>query len=302
MLKKILVIVGILLVLLFLWFVFQSVRSTVSTGQGLGSFLSGDSFFSLSNNLVQNLSFKTNTRPAQVSLEELGEFSPVAGLVEITKDSRTISTQDVQTEYIEIRALETNAQPINISNWSLQSMVSDEWISLPQGAPLYALGEVNEIQDVYLTPGESAVIATRQSPVGISFRVNRCSGFLNDTQTFEPKIKTACMKPTDILPPTAENIKKYGSSCISFVEQQKKCSYTTSESRGVDELTQECRDFIQPRLTYSHCIDIHAGDADFYDKQEWRLFLNQDYALWRENYEIIRLLDEKHRTVDVITY
>ena len=304
MLKKVLVISGLILILAFVWFSFQSLRNSLYTSDSIFDFLSGNSknFLSISDNIVTGLSFEKASRPAQVSLEELGEFSPVAGLVEIEKSPSTIQTDNLQDEYIILRALKTNAQPINISNWSLQSMVSDEWIGIPQGTPLYTIGEVNEVEDIYLRPGESAVISTSQSPVGVSFRINRCSGFLNDTQEFEPSIKTACISPEAVILPTAKNIKDFGESCASFVEGFKSCTYVTSDLQGFHQLTQACKDYIKPRLTYNYCVDVYAGSADFFDKAQWRIFLNQDYTLWRDTYEIIRLLDEKHRTVDVVTY
>ncbi|QSH39155.1 hypothetical protein JXR01_02505 [Candidatus Kaiserbacteria bacterium] len=303
MLKKIFVIGGAILILLFVWFTFQSVKNALTTNtKSESSFFGADFFFPFPSDIMQSISFQDTNRVAQVSLEELGEFSPAQGLVEIEENTAHISVSDVNDEYIIIRALETNVQPVNISNWSLQSMVSDEWIGLPQGAPLYILGEVNEVQDIYLAPGERAIISTSQSPVGVSFRVNRCSGFLNDTQDFDPPIRTACINPQEILLPTAQNIKDYGASCVSFVERIGSCTYVTSDLKEILDVSQACKDFIKPLLTYNYCINTHAGDADFYEKNEWRIFLNEDKALWRENYEIVRLLDEKHRTVDVITY
>ncbi|MAJ97527.1 MAG: hypothetical protein CMI56_02850 [Parcubacteria group bacterium] len=303
MLKKIFVIGGAILVLLFVWFTFQSVKNAFATNtESVSGFFGADFFFPFPSEIMQSISFQDTTRVAQVSLEELGEFSPAQGLVEIEKNASYLDVSDVNDEYIVIRALETNAQPINISDWSLQSMVSDEWIGLPQGAPLYILGEVNEVQDIYLAPGDRAIISTSQSPVGVSFRVNRCSGFLNDTQDFEPPIRTACINPEEILLPTPQNIKDYGASCVSFVEQIESCTYVTSDRKEILDVSQACQEYIKPLLTYNYCINTLAGDDDFYESSEWRIFLNEDKALWRENYEIVRLLDEKNRTVDVITY
>lgn len=300
MIKRILFIVLAIIVLIVLWSVFQSFRG--SPGNVAGNLFEVDFLSSISRHVTSGLALSDETSPAQVSLEELGEFSPVAGMIEIVQDVDTVSIDDIVYEYIEIRAKKTNAEAINISNWSLQSMVSDIWIGIPQGVELYIVGEVNELQDIYLRPGESAVIATRQSPVGVSFRVNRCSGFLSDTQNFEPPLRTICMDPREVLPPTVENIKSYDDECVRFVENFGRCSYVTSTIEGFTELSQACRDKIQPRFTYNYCSSVHANDSDFYDEKNWRIFLNQDKIIWKENYEIIRLLDEKHRTVDVFNY
>lgn len=302
MLKKLLFIVLLIIALVILWNVFKSFQETSSENSATQLFQM-DFMSAISEQVTGGLSLIDSTSPAQVSLEELGEFSPVAGMVEIHKgELDSIKIDELDYQYIEIRAKETNAQPINISDWSLQSMISDVWIGIPQGADAFVAGEVNEIQDIYLRPGEKAIIATKQSPVGVSFRVNRCSGFLGDTQIFEPPLNTACISPRDVVPPTIDSLKEYGDECVKFAENFGRCSYVTTKVDGYSKLSQTCLERIQPRLTYNYCTGAHKDDADFFSNGEWRIFLNQDEVAWRDSYEIVRLLDEKNRTVDVINY
>lgn len=300
MFKRILFITAAILILILLWQAFRTFQS--SPTNVLSNIFNIDFISTISSQVTSGLSSSNSSRPAQVDIDELGEFSPVAGLVEITKAEESMQVNDINYEYIEIRAKADNAQPINISNWSLQSMVSDVWIGIPQGTELFVIGEVNTLQDIYLRPGERAIIATRQSPVGVSFRVNRCSGFLNNTQDFEPPMNTLCIAPRDLVPPTIDNLKLYGDSCVDFVDGIRRCTYVTGNEEGFELLSQTCRDRIQTRLTYNYCTNAHMNDSDFYQEQEWRIFLNQNTPLWREKYEIIRLLDEQHRTIDVISY
>lgn len=300
MLKKIVFAVLALIAIVILWQVFKAFQEQPEETNA--RLFETDFMSAISQQVTSGLALTDETSPAQVDLDELGEFSPVAGMVEIVNDSETVSTDDLAYEYIEIRAAESNAEPINISNWSLQSMISDIWIGLPQGTELFTAGDVNSIQDIYLRPGEHAYIATRRSPVGVSFRVNRCSGFLSSTQEFNPPIATQCIVPEKLLPPTIDNIKEYGSACVQFMEKMPSCTYITRTTSGFNTLSSECLSFIQPRLTHNFCNGVYAQESDFYDPKEWRIFLNQTNALWRENYEVIRLLDEKNRTVDVLNY
>jgi len=300
MLKKILFIIIAVIIIASLWSVLKTfISSPESTSAQL---FEKDFLSSISDMVVGPLRTTDVNSPAEVTAEELGELSPVMGMVEIVSDTYTANDDRINFEYIEIRADKNNVQPINISNWSVQSMISDVWIGIPQAAELYVSGEVNELQDIYLRPGERAIIATKQSPVGVSFRVNRCSGFLNDTQDFVPPLSTSCVNPRDIVPPSIENLQEYGASCVAFAENFGTCEYITNKTLGFSNLSQKCLERIQPRLTYNYCSGIHGGDADFYDSKEWRIFLNQDDTIWRETYEIIRLLDENHHTVDVFTY
>ncbi len=304
MLKRVLVITGIFLVILLGWVLLTAVKNYITpTSNPERTIGSRDGFFfGVPDDFLRRLSFTDTRAPARVDMEALGELSPIVGLVEIEKKPASLRTNDLKAEYLVLYANPNNARPINISNWSLQSMVSDEWIGLPQGVEVFAVGEVNELQDIYLRPGERAIIATRRSPVGLSFHVNRCSGFLEDTQDFQPPLRTRCIVPTELLPATVENIRTYGDECVTFTHNLRSCTYVTADTRGVDTLSQACRDRIQPRLTQNYCTSIHASDADFYAPREWRIFLNQDAPLWREDYEVVRLLDEEHRTIDVINY
>jgi len=303
MIKKIIFVVLFIIALMLLWTMFKTFYDSPDSAQETYSRSLNTGFFSGITELItgplQDGSIKS---PAHVDIDELGEFSSVAGMVEIIKDVDTVNIDDIFYEYVEIRANANNVQPINISDWSLQSMISDVWIGIPQGANLYTAGDVNELQDIYLRPGESAIVATRQSPVGVSFRVNRCSGFLGDTQEFEPPLSTLCINPQEVVLPTIENLKEYGDECVAFAENFSRCTYVTSQVEGFGDLSQACRERIQPRLTYNFCSGAHAEDSDFYSEQEWRIFLNQENPLWKENYEIIRLLDEDQRTVDVFNY
>lgn len=304
MLKRVLIITVIFLILLLGWVLVNYVKDRLSpvadSGRAIGS--SGRLFFGVPEEFLRRLSFTDTKAPARVDMKDLGEISPVVGLVEIEKKPASLRTGALEEEYLVLYAKPSNAQAINISNWSLQSMVSDEWIGLPQGVEVFAVGEVNELQDIYLRPGERAIVATRRSPVGLSFRVNRCSGFLEDTQDFHPPISTRCIVPEELLPATVENIRTYGDACITFAHNLPSCTYVTSDTRGVDALSQACRDRLEPRLTQNYCASTHARDADFYAPREWRIFLNQDKTLWREDYEVVRLMDEEHRTIDVINY
>lgn len=288
------------------WYTFQLVGTQAPVSEEAGSrgiFFEQNALMQLGEQLTRGITSPfASYEPPIVTTEELGELSPAAGLVEIVRSDRAPSRTDVAREYIVLRAGANNAQPVNITGWSLQSMVGDSWYSIPQGAVQYRVGEVNELSDIYLNPGEDAIIATKVAPLGVAFRTNRCSGFLGSVQEFTPRLEGACISPRELLPPTVENITALGESCIAFAHDFPSCEHLTSTTRGFDTLSRACRDFLQPRLTYTFCADTHIEDADFYRESEWRVFLGRNEPVWREQYEVIRLLDEQGRTVDVFSY
>ncbi len=291
------------LILIAIGMVFMLVTAFRSdTQQGSLNLLQQDFLSAISSQITSGLGLSQTKSAAQVSLEDLGEISPVAGMVTITQDAFTVRDSDLDYEHIEIRAHRKNAQPINISGWSVQSMISDAWVTIPKGTAEYTAGVVNGTSDIYLNPGESAIIATKASPVGVSFRENTCSGFLGSAQKFVPTLTSTCVAPQAILTPTIENIRKYGDACISFVENMRSCTYVSSDSPGFDSVSPVCKEYIQPLFTYNGCVDLLRDTDDFYSKSQWRIFLGQSSRIWKDNYEVIRLLDENKRTVDVFNY
>ena len=147
MLKKILFIVAVIVLLILGWTLWANLRE--SPPRSTFEIFQGDFLTSIAQQLTSGLPSSSTQNSAQVHIDELGEFSPVASMVTIVKDADSISVSDVSHEYIEIRADATNVQPINISGWSLQSMISDTWIGLPRGAESFVIGEINDVQDIY---------------------------------------------------------------------------------------------------------------------------------------------------------
>ncbi len=305
MFRAILTAAGILILLVGGWYLVQVFRTaTVTTNAPTqSSFFGSGSLADFGAQLTDGLGiYRATTEPPIVTTDELGEISPSSGLVEIVKNSTPPSRSDVAREYVLLRARADNAQPVNITNWSLQSMISDSWFSIPQGVRVYRAGEVNELHDIYLRPGETAIVATKSAPVGVAFRANRCSGFLGSVQEFEPKLTSTCIAPRELLPPTVANITTYGEACVDFAQTFDSCTYLTSATPGFDTLSPACREYLQPRLTYNFCLDTHAADENFFADSHWRVFLGRPDVIWREHYEVIRLLDAQGRTVDAFPY
>ena len=48
-------------------------------------------------------------------------------------------------------------------------------------------------------------------------------------------------------------------------------------------------------------MNAHRDDADF-TKDAWRLYVGANRELWLNDHDVIRLLDEESRIIDVYTY
>lgn len=240
----------------------------------------------------------------KVDESDLGELSPLYGRIVITKDSWGPDAMDVAEEYVELTAPESNSGVINITGWSLQSMVSGVRIYIPDGVEDIIMNDVNPTYKIGLTPGQSAIVSSSPSPVGVSFQSNLCTGYFNQFQKYEPPLTRACPSPAQVLPPTVANIATYGNECLELVSSLFRCEYLTDEvleEEGIS-VSSACTEHLRTTLTYTSCRATYHNSPEYLKGSQWRIFLGAQTALWNKQYEVIRLLDELGRTVDVYAY
>ena len=226
-----------------------------------------------------------------------GTPSPYRG--KVTFGSGDTQQNDPNAEYVTLRANYNNSSPVSLSGWSIQSAVSGVRMALPQAASPLIAGQLNGVTPVTLNPGAPAIVVSGPSPVGVSFRENHCTGYLAELQSFTPDLDRACPSPTDELPLSAENIQTYGETCFDYLKTTPQCHFPGNDSAG--NISSACRNFAGNRLSYNGCVYAHRSDIDF-ASDSWHLYLASGTELWRNSHDIIRLLDEAGRTVDVLTY
>lgn len=224
-----------------------------------------------------------------------GEPSPHRGKIYISEGG---AGDMLTTEHVEIEAALGNTAPVGIAGWSLQSALSGVRAYIPRGTDTFVLGDINPQQDIYLNPGARAIVSSRSSPVGTSFRENTCTGYLAGLQTFVPSLSRNCPPGRELLPLTPDNLRTYGDACFDFAETLPPCALPISVPSNV---TPACRIFLANNLSYNGCVQNNRGKVGF-SQDSWRIYLNSAGELWRNSHDVIRLLDEKGRTVDVVSY
>ena len=157
--------------------------------------------------------------------EEDSTFSIFDGKVSFS-GRRDTFTNDVAKEYIQIVASRRNLQPINISNWSIRSAVTGKGLQIGAGSYLPFGGQVNSEGAIFLNPGDRAVIVTGRSPFGVSFRLNTCTGYLEQFQDYTPRLPLECPRAID--ENFSTGIGGLNDECLDFLESIRKCQLTTS--------------------------------------------------------------------------
>lgn len=236
--------------------------------------------------------------PTFVGGSTFGTPSPYRGKVSMNHSVSGAGSTDPKNEYIEISVAQNAGVPINLSGWTLSSDATGNATPIPKGTEVPTNGVVNAAQDIVLTPGERAIIISGQSPIGASFRENKCIGYFSTFQKFSPSLPQNC--PT----PSSELISSYGSgyirdaACIDYVDKLSRCQVALSPPTTVSGV---CQSFAIKYLNYNGCVDAHKNDTDF-NSTTWRIYLGRSSSMWRTKHEIVKLLDNTGKTVDAFSY
>ncbi len=260
------------------------------------------------NSIIGNVSAFNLINNPKLNITDAELWDPVSPL----KDSVRLDMiqgaklANPQQEFIRISASNFNNEVIDLTGWSIQSVVSDTRIYIPKGTLMLKMRKgQNSLQNVTLAPGEYAILYTGHSPIeeySQGFHTNRCTGYLNQFIDFTPKLPDQCPTPASILPATVENVRTYGAQCIEFLQSANSCTtYTTAMPAN---LLPACRDLIASKLTYHACLteEFNKDGFDIFNNGGWYLYLGLDSEIWRNNYEALRVLDADGKVVAVLRY
>jgi hypothetical protein len=170
--------------------------------------------------------------------------------------------------------------------------------TIPNGTAVPTSGIVNQAQHIVLTPGERAMVISGRSPIGTSFRENKCIGYLSAFQRFSPSLPQNCPMPSD------ELVSFYGAyyirdpDCIDYVNKLSRCQIDLSPPSA---LSNACKNFVVKYLNYNGCVAAHQNDSDF-GGNTWHIYLGRTSSMWRTKHEVVKLLDDRGKTVDAFSY
>ncbi len=212
-----------------------------------------------------------------------------------------ISTEEPDREYLVLQANKKNTEGINISNWYLESYVTGETAFIPDGDRVMDKWRSPIEEDIVLLPGETAYLVTGDSPIDVSFRENICTGYLAPEGTFSPTLRKQCPRAKDELERFG-NIELDNDRCYEFIEQVGTCTVPLEETYTRSKVGSACSTFVEDTFNYNDCVRLHRYDPFFARDGYWRIYLDEGRELWRSEREIIRLLDENERVINVIEY
>lgn len=240
----------------------------------------------------------TKVKEELEKIQEKASSSEYSSLISFSKGSATATTPD--KEYLQISLSKTAKNKVIITGWEIKSLISGVSVKIGEASWLPRLGGTNTKNTIVLSPGEKIIITTGRSPIGVSFRINICSGYFEQFQNFYPSLKTECPDPYgDIDEKYLSGPNVYNDACLDFIDRLRRCNVYTGQLPL--DMQSQCQDFVTKKVNYNSCIDTHKNDESFY-RNEWRVYLSRDAELWKSKREVIELLDGFGKTVGTVTY
>lgn len=270
----------------------NATSSGTTLGSGSGSGASGSG--------AQNLSVSEQIKKVSRQIEELEEkikkaneeagASVYKGKVRIS----SVSKAGTNEAYIRLSAQSNLSSDILISGWKLRSkMTGGEQIigpasNLPYTAP---------VAPIFLPRSGKVIVSQAYSPLGFSFRLNKCTGFLNQGRTFSPNLERICPTPREDAPALSPYIDQV---CKNYINGLPSCEIPNS-SNFPNSLNYYCRQYLLTEINYNSCVNKHINDSDFY-RNEWRVFPYYGAYPWKADGDSIELLDDAGKVVDTFSY
>lgn len=236
--------------------------------------------------------------PTFVGGSTFGEASPYRDIATMSHYVSGAGSVNPRNESLEIRIGSNASAPVDLSGWSLGSDASGNTTIIPKGTEVPTSGTVNAAQDIILTAGMQALVISGQSPIGASFRENKCIGYFSAYQNFSPSLPQNCPVPSDELSSFYGTGYIRDAACIDYVNKLSRCQPVLSPPTTVSGT---CQAFLVQYLNYNGCVTAHQSDTDF-KSNVWRVYLGRTNAMWRSQHEIVKLLDAAGKTVDAFSY
>ncbi len=238
---------------------------------------------------------KEKPKPPAPSGFEASQLSPYWQEVEITKVTpANISNYDKLNGFT-LEAQKENGEAISITGWKIRGNRGGE-MYVPKGVADLGVSAYGVPADISLAPGEYAVFYSTQSAMNRNFRLNKCTGYLGNTYSFNPALPKKC--PT---PYAKSELAALRGECQDFIRSIKTCGMVKANdvNRFSGSGDAQCRAILD-RFNYGVCYQSHRADADFFAK-EWRVWLGIPMP-FDARHDRVLLFDSRGLLVDEYIY
>ena len=200
-----------------------------------------------------------------------------------------------QPARITLRSKLEKGGAVVITDWQIKG--NNGRVFIPEAVKFYRINGTNDQGAIVLQPGDYVnVYIGGMSPIGKNFRLNKCTGYLNEDYDFQYSIPNECPRPEK------DNYKHLSGECQNYIQSLSRCELPDPDSvnsfRG--EGGNLCREFINDYFTINNCYKTYKDDPDFLG-HEWRVWINRS-RVFDSQHDWLRLINNNGEIVDEYTY
>ncbi|PIT92826.1 MAG: hypothetical protein COU08_00380 [Candidatus Harrisonbacteria bacterium CG10_big_fil_rev_8_21_14_0_10_42_17] len=198
--------------------------------------------------------------------------------------------------YTIVIAGHTGETRVPVTNWKLQTNHGSVFI--PKGDITLSPDTNVSGEAISLRDGEVLFLHTNTPPHAINFRLNKCTGYLNE-EGFLPKLPQECPEVFK----TRSELSLFSAECQDYVLSLGRCEGPLSRIPEFND--GHCFATLLTRAEYRGCFNAHRNDSDF-ARNEWHAWLGTNARefsdIFDSRHDRVLLLDDRGKIVDEFFY
>lgn len=187
-----------------------------------------------------------------------------------------------------ISVVNRDNRPVKVTGWLIKGNIGSYIIG--KGVEVYEPSSTSEAGEIFLSPGATLHIYSYPGPLNQNFQVNKCLGYLQNSNQFDPPLLNLCPRFAK------EAIAHLSGACQRYLRSLPRCTLPEPNLPLWQDL--KCAAALN-QLNYSNCFANHRLDPDFLTG-EWRSYgSGQVLDLLHDQ---VYLLNQEGVVVDSYTY
>lgn len=192
-------------------------------------------------------------------------------------------------------SFQTKDKFVNISGWKIQT--NRQSLIIPKIINVYDPSGLANETDILIGANNFLNIYSNSSAINKNLRLNKCIGYLENFNKFNPSLSQSC-------PPIYQNkteIANFAGFCQTYIMSIGSCKLPDSNYYNNLPGTGEgnaCREYLN-NIGYANCFQKHRTDSDFLSN-EFRAWVNQN--IFDPKHDYVLLFDTNGLLVDEYFY
>ncbi|MDP3948995.1 MAG: hypothetical protein Q8Q17_03570 [bacterium] len=203
---------------------------------------------------VNNVPSRTIAQSQIPSGFSIKDISPYFGKIRIS------ASPGYSGSYSQIRIsdnMQSSEGTVNITGWLMKGNRGNQYI--PQAVSIYSPSGLTPQSDIYLKNGDVLTIYSTYGAIGVNLRLNKCIGYLANTNKFNPPLYQGCpyLNRSEII--------NFTGQCQNYILSLGSCQMPAANP-PIPINDYSCAQFLS-KLNYGGCFEKHRNDYDFLSNQ-----------------------------------